>query len=199
MLKNYFRIALRSYGRNYLYTIINIVGMAVGLSGLILTFLLYDYEKSFDKQHKNTSSIFRVNSQRNIEGEIQKWGVVPTALGPIAAEENRAIEDFTRYGATSAFLVQFDDIIHRERINFADPQFFDLFSFKLLAGHKEVFKDKSKVIIFNGEIYNYRELREYLLKRGHIFNTATDTEVILHLYEEFGSDAVQHLNGIFRR
>lgn len=121
--------------------------MAVGLSGLILTFLLYDYEKSFDKQHKNTSSIFRVNSYRNMEGEIQKWGVVPTALGPIAAEENRAIEDFTRYGATSAFMVQFDDIIHRERINFADPQFFDHFSFKLLAGHKEVFKDKSKVII----------------------------------------------------
>lgn len=147
MLKNYIRIALRSYGKNYLFTIINIVGMAVGLSGLIITFLLYDYENSFDKQHKNTSTVFRVNSKRVIEGESQQWGVVPTALGPVAAGENQAVEKFTRYGATSAFLVQHEDIIHRERINFADRTFFDLFTFKLISGQKEVFKEKSKVII----------------------------------------------------
>ena len=147
MLKNYIRIALRSYGKNYLFTFINIIGMAVGLSGLILTFLLYDYERNFDRQHKNTSEVFRVNSHRNLEGEIQKWGVVPTALGPIAAVENQAIAKFTRYGATSAFLVQFDDIIHRERINFADPEFFDLFSFKMVKGSQDVFKEKSSVII----------------------------------------------------
>ena len=147
MLKNYIRIALRSYGKNYLFTLINIVGMAVGLSGLIITFLLYDYENSFDKQHKNTSTVYRVNSNRIIEGESQKWGVVPSTLGSVAAGENQAIEEFTRYGATSAFLVQYEDIIHRERINFADPKFFDLFSFKLVAGQKEVFQEKSKVII----------------------------------------------------
>jgi asparagine synthase (glutamine-hydrolysing) len=58
-------------------------------------------------------------------------------------------------------------------------------------------EDESMWIVFNGEIYNYRELRTYLQKRGHAFRTRTDTEVILHLYEEFGSDCVQHLNGIF--
>ena len=58
-------------------------------------------------------------------------------------------------------------------------------------------EDESMRIIFNGEIYNYRELRTYLQKRGHVFRTRTDTEVILHLYEEFGGDCAQHLNGIF--
>ena len=58
-------------------------------------------------------------------------------------------------------------------------------------------EDQSMWIVFNGEIYNYRELRVYLQKRGHVFRTQTDTEVILHLYEEFGGDCVQHLNGIF--
>ncbi|OQY43089.1 MAG: asparagine synthase (glutamine-hydrolyzing) [Anaerolineaceae bacterium 4572_78] len=52
-------------------------------------------------------------------------------------------------------------------------------------------------IVFNGEIYNYRELRIFLEKRGHQFSTQTDTEVILHLYEEFGSECIHHLNGIF--
>ncbi len=147
MLKNYIRIALRSYGKNYIFTLINIVGMAVGLSGLIITFLLDDYEKSFDKQHINTSSIYRVNSNRLIEGESQKWGVVPSALGPVAAGENQAIEAFSRYVGTGAFLVQYEDIIHRERINFADPVFFDLFSFRMIDGQKDVFREKSTVII----------------------------------------------------
>jgi asparagine synthase (glutamine-hydrolysing) len=52
-------------------------------------------------------------------------------------------------------------------------------------------------IVFNGEIYNYRELRNYLEKHGHVFRTNSDTETILHLYEEFGTECVQHLNGIF--
>jgi asparagine synthase (glutamine-hydrolysing) len=58
-------------------------------------------------------------------------------------------------------------------------------------------EDESLWIVFNGEIYNYRELRIFLQKRNHTFRTQTDTEVVLHLYEEFGTDCVQHLNGIF--
>jgi asparagine synthase (glutamine-hydrolysing) len=58
-------------------------------------------------------------------------------------------------------------------------------------------EDQTLWIVFNGEIYNYRELRIYLHKRGHKFKTQSDTEVILHLYEEFGVNCVHHLDGIF--
>ena len=68
----------------------------------------------------------------------------------------------------------------------------------LVGGRQPVAnEDETMWIVFNGEIYNYRELRVYLQKRGHRFRTSTDTEVILHLYEEFGMDCVPRLDGIF--
>ena len=53
------------------------------------------------------------------------------------------------------------------------------------------------VICFNGEIYNYRELRDELIAEGHQFKTTSDTEVLLHLYERDGPNLVQHLRGMF--
>ena len=58
-------------------------------------------------------------------------------------------------------------------------------------------EDESLWIVFNGEIYNYPELRTDLISHGHRFRTKTDTEVILHLYEEVGEDCVTRLNGMF--
>ncbi|MET0752621.1 MAG: asparagine synthase (glutamine-hydrolyzing) [Pyrinomonadaceae bacterium] len=57
--------------------------------------------------------------------------------------------------------------------------------------------DRTKWIVFNGEIYNYQQLREDLDRRGHKFYTNSDTEAIVHLYDEYGVDCVRHLRGMF--
>src|ERR1043166_6588693 len=68
----------------------------------------------------------------------------------------------------------------------------------LLTGEQPVFnQDRTVAVVLNGEIYNYRELRADLEKRGHRFQTESDTEVLPHLYEEYGRDMVDHINGMF--
>ena len=56
-------------------------------------------------------------------------------------------------------------------------------------------EDGSSWIVYNGEAFNYIELKEDLLKKGHRFKTETDTEVILHLYDEYGPGCLEKING----
>ncbi|MEK7066535.1 MAG: asparagine synthetase B, partial [Patescibacteria group bacterium] len=68
----------------------------------------------------------------------------------------------------------------------------------LTTGDQPIFnEDKSLVIVYNGEIYNYRELKTELKKKNHVFSTTSDTEIALHAYQEWGVDAFDRFNGMF--
>ncbi|CAN5673220.1 asparagine synthase (glutamine-hydrolyzing) [soil metagenome] len=68
----------------------------------------------------------------------------------------------------------------------------------LHTGEQPVYsEDKQIVVVMNGELYNFREIRQDLKKRGHRFETNTDTEILPHLYEEYGEAMLEHINGMF--
>src|SRR5712692_8395514 len=68
----------------------------------------------------------------------------------------------------------------------------------LSTGDQPIFnEDGTRAVVFNGEIYNFRELRADLEARGHRFRTVSDTEVIVHAWEEYGDECVRRLRGMF--
>src|SRR3990167_4883789 len=68
----------------------------------------------------------------------------------------------------------------------------------ITGGHQPISNEDNSIrVICNGEIYNYQELRETLQKRGHVFTTESDTEVIAHGYEVWGEDCVKYFAGMF--
>ena len=68
----------------------------------------------------------------------------------------------------------------------------------LKTGNQPIFnEDGSMVIIFNGELYNYKDLKIDLINKGHLFKTTTDTEVVLHAYEEYGEKSFNFIKGMY--
>jgi len=98
-----------------------------------------------------------------------------------------------------------DSIIHRgpddEGYYFSGPVGFGFRRLSIIdlnTGHQPLSNEDGSVwVVFNGEIYNYQELRADLKSKGHVFRTKTDTEVIVHLYEEYGESCAEKLRGMF--
>lgn len=68
----------------------------------------------------------------------------------------------------------------------------------LKTGNQPIFnEDSSMVIVFNGELYNYKDLKNDLINKGHIFKTTTDTEVVLHAFEEYGEKSFNFIKGMY--
>jgi len=118
------------------------------------------------------------------------FGVVGTSLSSYKKDEvRRAITPLTHRGPDDHGVTFLQDcILGQTRLSIVD----------LESGHQPM-KDnvRDHTITFNGEIYNYRELRATLSKKGHTFSTSSDTEVILKAYQEYGDDCPEHFDGMF--
>lgn len=150
MIKNYFITTFRNLLRNKVYSILNILGLTVGITCFSLIALHVENELSYDRFHENESYRFIVNEQ-SADGESRKYGIVTIKTIEQIAENVAGIEDVTmlRDYDWGPFQVKYKDVeLRSRRMLFAEEDFFDYFSFKLLQGKKEeVLADRKGLVI----------------------------------------------------
>lgn len=142
------KLGFRSLYRNKQYTILNILGLSIGMASAMLIFLWVQFQVSFDRFHTNGDNIYRVcQDQFYTNGEV--FHVQATASGMAKAlKENIAnIDRATRYSREQA-LVQVKETKIMEQVYFVDPDFFSMFSFPLLKGDiKKIFNNIHSIVI----------------------------------------------------
>jgi hypothetical protein len=143
MLKNYLKTAYRDLLRNKSYATINVTGLAVGIAAWLLIFLVIEFETSFDTFHAKRNRIYRVVTPYNTpDGEVYSAGV-PVPVTKTMRADFRQLENIATIIGGQSGLVSIPDpegkattkkFDEGERVFFADPQFFQIFDFKWLAG-----------------------------------------------------------------
>lgn len=137
MIKNYLKIAWRNVWKNKVFSMINIVGLAIGMAASMVIFLFVFFEKSFDSIH--TKNLYRLDEVQSFPGMVapQKVALSMFPMGPTLKEEFPEINDFCRVRQNQNVPINLGE----KRIEIAnslwvDPNFFQLFGFELLEGNK---------------------------------------------------------------
>jgi putative ABC transport system permease protein len=149
MLRNYFTIAWRNLVRNKVYSFINIVGLAIGMTCFILIALFIQYELSYDTGHEKAGQIYRV-AQRQKGNEFRGtdlFAKTPAAMAPTLEAEFPEVEVATTVQVHKVLLAKENKVFSEQGL-FTDEHVFDVFTFPLIEGAgKEALKDPNTIIL----------------------------------------------------
>ncbi|HMG92200.1 MAG TPA: ABC transporter permease [Chryseolinea sp.] len=146
MIRNFLLITIRNTMKNKLFIIINVFGMGIAIACCIVAYFNWEFDARYDSHHVNGSSIYRVSSIREFEGQTTLYGHAPHALGLTVKQNIPDVSKVVRLSwSYSDFKV--NDNVFRAGLMYADPEFFEVFSFEFLAGDPKDLNDKSKVFL----------------------------------------------------
>ena len=157
MLKNYFIIAIRNLKKHKGYSLINILGLAVGISCCLLILLYVRNELSYDKFYKNADSIYRVYVNSSINGQQSSNCKTAAPLGNTLVRDFPEVVTSTRIGFFGNHVLKYKDKVYRERhLYTADSNFFDFFSLLLINGNpKTVLSQPNSIVITQSAALKY--------------------------------------------
>ncbi|TSD66909.1 FtsX-like permease family protein [Inquilinus sp. KBS0705] len=155
MIKNYFKIALRGFRRHKLFTLINIVGLSIGISAAVVIYLIVHFDFTFDQSHKDANLIYRVTSDYSFAGEVSHNSGVTMALNAAAKTEATGIDvvaPFYIYGETNVIIPNGSTgdkkLKKQPGLILADENYFKIIDYKWIVGSaKTAFKNPNQVVI----------------------------------------------------
>ncbi|WP_259015960.1 ABC transporter permease [Emticicia fluvialis] len=185
MIRNYFKIAFRNLVRNKIYSFVNIVGLAMGITAFLFILEYISLEKSVNNFHKNLSSTYRLLNE-DIHGVT--WAEIEPGWALKAKENFPEVKDFCRFeqGITKGVVrrsVANAEAFREANISFAESNFFDFFTFPLVAGSKKALQKPNTVFISESTARKY-------------FGTLNPLGQVLVLDNQFGSSS-HTIEGVF--
>jgi len=150
MIKNYFKIAWRNLLQNKVLSIINLLGLSIGIAAVLLIAVYINNEYQYDNFHQNESNLYRVGFNTWQSGKLIETGEqFISEFAPDAKSELPEIDSFLRISSErEAYVSSGDKTFKLEHIHHADSVFFQIFSYKLLQGNpKTVLKDPFSVVL----------------------------------------------------
>lgn len=148
MIRSYFVIGLRHLRKHLGYTVVNVLGLTIGIACCLLMALYVQHEVSHDRFHENAGRIVRVVQTLNYGGGEVRSAMTSPLLGPALASTYPAVEHAVRLDSESAVVSGVDGQRFREEVVFADPAFFDVFSFGLSEGRgSHVLADPTSAVL----------------------------------------------------
>ena len=147
MLKNYFKIAYRNLKKQKTFTIINVIGLSIGMSVALLAVAMYIDLIQFDTWHKNAEDVYRVVTEVKRAGNKERYSSSPAPLTYRMDEEIPSIYKAVHIDESFTALINHHGNNIRVHGYYSEPDFFDLFSFKLESGSPAILNEPGKVII----------------------------------------------------
>ncbi len=146
MFSNFLKITLRNFSRNKSYVFINLIGLGLSLACCIVGYLNWKYDADFDKNHINHARIYKVHSYKSVQGQKVPYGITPIALGEQIRDKIPGVTHYSRFESTG-YVIKKDQNVLVQNIAFGEDDYFDMFTYPFKYGDKEVFLDKSKIIL----------------------------------------------------
>ena len=138
MIKNYFKIAFRNFSKHRGYTLLNVVGLSIGISACLLILSYVMNELSYDKFNKNADNIYRIQLNSYQDGKLAfQCAATYPGVGPALKEEFPEVKEYARLFPISG-IISYDDINFREtKIFRSDPAVFKIFTLPFVRGNSE--------------------------------------------------------------
>lgn len=154
MFKNYIKVALRNLRRNKLYSVLNITGLAIGITCCILILLYVQDELSFDKFNEKADRIYRVATHFVLKDRVMDFASSAHVQGPLFKEEYPEVVDYVRFNSYgSRRMIRYEDrSFAEEKFIWVDNSVFDIFSFHMIRGNPKEALTKPNTVVITEEI-----------------------------------------------
>ncbi|HEX2607000.1 MAG TPA: ABC transporter permease [Flavisolibacter sp.] len=178
MIQHYFRIAWRNLWKNKAFSLINIAGLAIGLTCCLLMSLYVKYELGYDSFQQKGDRIVRMIMEYSFSGSVNKGNYTSTKVAPVFKRTFPEVEASVRMTQASRVVHYQDKQFNEKRFMFADSSFFDLFSFPLLKGSKsDALSGPNKVVLTASSAERYFGKEDPVGKTIKVGSDETDYQV----------------------